>query len=336
MADEQQLPALLDRAEHATFHDAPAQALALLEPALALATASGSAADAAGARWLLGVALAAAGRYGGALTALAPLVEAGRFEDAGEQPRRYAALAAATIASVHRQLGRHGVARACDLEALSLTDGTGEAAFDAELGLASDAIGLDESAEAAERLARAAVLLAEAPGERWRERVRLSWTTAELLLLDGRLDEAVEEALRALERARAAAAPLHVAKSLLILGLAQVSGGQFSGGQFSGGQGELEPAAPSRSAADSLPGAGADAAESFATAASLARAYGGLPELWPALALLGALVDEQDPAVSVASLAAAREVVAEIAGDLPPGVRSEWLARPDIAALLAG
>jgi len=28
--------------------------------------------------------------------------------------------------------------------------------------------------------------------------------------------------------------------------------------------------------------------------------------------------------------------VLAIAGDLPPGVRAEWLARPDIAALLGG
>jgi hypothetical protein len=33
-------------------------------------------------------------------------------------------------------------------------------------------------------------------------------------------------------------------------------------------------------------------------------------------------------------LAAARSAVLAIAGDLPPGVRAEWLARPDITALL--
>ena len=49
--------------------------------------------------------------------------------------------------------------------------------------------------------------------------------------------------------------------------------------------------------------------------------------------LLGALVGDSDPAESARSLAAARSAVLGIAGDLPPGVRDSWLARPDVAAL---
>ena len=53
-----------------------------------------------------------------------------------------------------------------------------------------------------------------------------------------------------------------------------------------------------------------------------------MPLVWPARALLGALVAEDDPAESARSLAAARSAVLAIAGDLPPGVRAEWLAAP--------
>ena len=61
-----------------------------------------------------------------------------------------------------------------------------------------------------------------------------------------------------------------------------------------------------------------------------------MPLVWPARALLGALVAEQDAGESAKSLAAARSAVLQVAGDLPPGVRAEWLARPDVAALLEG
>ena len=53
-----------------------------------------------------------------------------------------AALATATVASVHRQLGRHAVAQGYDERALDGSGGPGEAGFDALLGLAADAVGL--------------------------------------------------------------------------------------------------------------------------------------------------------------------------------------------------
>ena len=138
------LASLLVTGERAAFHGKPAAAVAALERAVALASAEGRAAERSAAGWLLGVALGAAGRYGGALTVLSPLVDAGRATGAGAEARLFAALSAATIASVHRQLGRHAVARASDLEALALSEGSDEAAFDAVLGLASDAVGMGE------------------------------------------------------------------------------------------------------------------------------------------------------------------------------------------------
>lgn len=304
------LPSLLAAGEHAAFHGKPAAAVASLEHAVVLAQSQGLAAEMAAAAWLLGVALGAEGRYGGALTVLSPLVEAGSTPGAAPDRRLFAALAGSTIASIQRQLGRHSIARQADLAALELTDGTGEAAFDALLGLASDAVGLDEPEEAAERLEQAEALLPSKVDEWWRQRVRLGWATAEVALLEGRVEDAATEAADAVQRAEDARAPRHVSKGLLLLGLAQVSLG--------------------------LP----EAVTTLRRSATFAESLGVLPLLWPSRALLGALLaesgDPADGAESARSLAAARSAVLAIAGDLPPGVRAEWLSRPDVTALLEG
>ncbi len=143
--------------------------------------------------------------------------------------------------------------------------------------------------------------------------MRLEWAQAEVALLEGQVDEAVDTALQAVRRAEGARAPRHVAKGLLILGLAQVSGGTPSD-----------------------PSADADPAATLRRAATLAESLGTVPLVWPARALLGALLVEDDPAESARSLAAARTAVLALADDLPPGVRAEWLGRPDVAALLEG
>ena len=307
------LASLLVTGERAAFHGKPGAAVAALEQAVALARAEGRAAETAAAGWLLGVALGAGGRYGGALTVLSPLVDAGRAPGAVAEARLFAALSAATIASVHRQLGRHAVARASDLEALALGEGSAEAGFDAVLGLASDAVGLGDVAEATDRLAEARTLVPPRAAEWWRQRVRLGWGEAELQLLEGDPETAVQTALEAVDRAESARAPRHVAKGLLILGLAQVSGGIALDAV-----GDGEPAGTLR------------------RAATLAESLGTLPLVWPARALLGALVAEDDAEESARSLSAARSAALTIAGDLPPGVRAEFLSRPDLATLLQG
>ena len=306
----QDLTALLASGEHATFHGKPADAVLALEQAVGLAQSQHLVAEVAAAAWLLGVALGAGGRYGGALAVLAPLVDVGSEEDAPPERRLFAALAGSTIASIHRQLGRHAVAREADLASLALTDGTGEAAFDALLGLASDAVGLDDGEEAARRLLEAEASLPGRGGEWWRQRVRLGWGTAEVAMLEGRAEDAAASAAAAVQRAEDARAPRHVAKGLLLLGLSQVAGG--------------EP----------------DAAATLRRSAMFAESLGVLPLVWPSRALLGALLaeetDDASRAESGRSLASARSAVLAIAGDLPPGVRSEWLARPDVTALLEG
>jgi hypothetical protein len=104
------------------------------------------------------------------------------------------------------------------------------------------------------------------------------------------------------DRAEGALAPRHVAKGLLFLGVAQVQAGDE------------------------------EAPTTLRRAATLAESLEALPLVWPARAVLGALLGDDDPE-SARSLAAARSAVLGIAADLPPGVRDSWLARPDVAAL---
>jgi tetratricopeptide (TPR) repeat protein len=297
---------LLASGEHAAFHGKPAAAVGVLEQAVVLAQSQDRSAEMAAAAWLLGVALGAGGRYGAALTVLSPLVESGGAAGAPPEHRLFAALSSSTVASVHRQLGRHSVARDADTTALELSDGAGEAAFDAQLGLAADAVGLEDLDEAIERATQAEQLIPERADEWWRQRVRLGWVQADIALLEGRSSEAAAVANAAVDRAENARAPRHVAKGLLYLGLAQLSGD--------------DP----------------DAVQTLRRAATLAESLGTVPLIWPARALLGALLMDADAAESDRSLAAARSAVLTIAGDLPPGVRAEWLGRPDVAALLEG
>ena len=139
----------------------------------------------------------------------------------------------------------------------------------------------------------------------WRQRVRLDWVRAEILLLEENPQGAQEAAAEAIDRAELARAPRHVAKGLLFLGVAQAQSG---------------------------------APETLTTlhrAAMLAEQLGTTPLIWPARALVGAMLADEDPTASAKSLQAARSAVLAIAGDLPDDVREEWLARPDIEALLS-
>ena len=313
MADAGELGSLLASGEQAVFHGRPADAVTALEAAVVLAGSQHREAETAGAFWLLGVALGAAGRYGGALTVLSPLVETAGLAGAAAERQLFGALASSTIASVHRQLGRHAVARDADLTAQSLAGPTGEGAFDAQLGLAADAVGLDDEVAARTHAAAAERLIPAGAADWWRQRVRLGWVQADLALLAGRAVDAAQVAQLSVDRAEEAQAPRHVAKSLLYLGIAQVTVAHTEGG-------------PRLSLA----------AETLRRAAILAESLGTVPLVWPARALLGAVAAGSDSGESTASLAAARSGVLTIAADLPPGVRGEWLARPDVAALLEG
>jgi len=299
------LESLLASGERAVFHGAPASAVGQLEHAVVRAREDGRFAEVTAAAWLLGVALSASGRYGGALTVLTPLLEAGEKPDASPETRLFAALAAATAASVHRSLGRHDVATALDTRGLGLTDGGGEAGFDCLLGLAIDAIGEEDAGRAREWLDAAEAVVNGHGEDWWRQQVRLDWTRCEVSLLEGDADEALAAATTAVDRAEAARAPRHVAKGLLFTAVAELS-------------------------------SGGDAVPTLRRSATLAESLGVLPVLWQARALLGALTVEDDPESAAAALSAARSVVLTIAGDLSPEMREQWLDRPNVAALLGG
>lgn len=310
-APDDVLAGLLSKGERAAFHGPPGTAVASLERAVELATSAGRNAEATAATWLLGVAQAAAGKYGTALTLLGgvmgPLRAALAGDDTAPELRLFGALAAATVGSVHRQLGRHKVA--WDFDALGLTaadaiPGLDEAVFDCRLGLASDAVGLGEREIAETELAVAAGLVDPHP-DWWRQRVRLDWVRAEVALLAENPEAAQEAASEAIDRAEQARAPRHVAKGLLFLGVAQAQSGS------------------------------GDTLTTLRRAAMLAEQLGTTPLVWPAKALVGAMLADSDPAASARSLQAARSAVLGIAGDLPDDVREEWLARPDIEALLS-
>jgi tetratricopeptide (TPR) repeat protein len=300
-----ELAQLLEAGERAAFHGRPAAGVSALQRATLAAQEAGRPAEATAAAWLLGVNLSAAGRFGSALQVLEPLATVDG-DQVGPERRLFGALAASSVASVHRQLGRHSVARAYDEQALTLSGGEGEAGFDARLGLASDAVGLDDADSAETELDGAATMAADR-SDWWRQRVRVSWVRAEVALLRSDHASAHEHATAAVAGAEAAQAPRHVAKSLLFLGVAQVHAGEL-----------------------------AEAASTLRRAATLAESLGTLPLLWPSRAMLGALVADSAPQESASSLAAAKQAVTTIADDLPDDLRAEWLVRPDVEALIAG
>lgn len=301
MRVDDELTGLLATGERAAFHGRPGAGVEPLQRAVEIAHGDGREAEATAAAWLLGVCLAASGRYGSAMAVLEPLASS---QPAEPDRRLFASLAAATLASVLRQLGRHEDAREWDQRASDTSAGAPEAEFDARLGLAADAIGLGDAETAARELIAAAEHAA-GRNDWWRQRVRLDWVRSELALLTDQPQEAVERAAGAVALAEGSGAPRHVAKGTLFTGVALLHSG------------DLE-----------------SAASSLRRAAGLAESLGATPLVWPARAMLGALVGESAPGESTKALASAQAVVRQIAADLPEPYAADWLARPDISALL--
>src|SRR5271166_872122 len=170
--------------------------------------------------WLRAVGAGGQGRYGSARNDLTTLL---RSAPAGA----LASLAHSTQASFLRQLGWHTLARGWDGRALALAGGDPEAAADALIGLAADALGVGRFAAAAALLTRADPLLASA---RLPERlaVRRRWVAAELAMASGDGVAAVRRAEEAVELARAMQTPpsvRHQVKSDVVLAAALCSAG---------------------------------------------------------------------------------------------------------------
>jgi ATP/maltotriose-dependent transcriptional regulator MalT len=170
-------------------------------------------------RWLAGVCLGARGRYRRASLWLAPPAPAG--PPAGVPA---GSLAASCLASHWRQVGRHDLAEPLDLLALE-TATDAESRADALTGLVADAIGRRDVAAARERLAVASQWV-NGSDTAWREAVRLAWVTAELGLLAGDAESAVDAGRRAEELSRRARARRHAVKSELVLGVALHAAGR--------------------------------------------------------------------------------------------------------------
>jgi hypothetical protein len=304
---ERDLASLLASGERATFHGPPRAAIRDLERAVGVAARDGLRAEVAASSWLLGVALSASGRYGGALRVLLPLLAAGEdsaVDELGPEIRLFASLSAATAASVHRGLGRHPGAAELDNRGLALTEGPGEAAFDCLLGLTSDAVGAGRLDDARERLAQSVAVIKGHGGDWWRQRIRLGWARAEVALLAEQPHDAILAAAGAVRGAEAARAPRHVAKGLLFQAVAELESGSD------------------------------DAISTLRRAASLAEGLAAVPLIWQARALIGALLGGEASPEGARSLASARSAVLTMADDLPPDLRADWLTRPNVSALL--
>jgi hypothetical protein len=167
--------------------------------------------------WLRAVGAGGQGRYGCARNDLATLL---RSTPTG----RLASLAHSTQASFLRQLGWHSLARGWDGRALALAGADPEAAADALIGLAADALGVGRLAAAATLLSRVDPIVAEAPH---RLAVRRAWVAAELAMAGGDGATAVRNAEVAVELAATTVdgSARHRAKSDVVLAAALCSAG---------------------------------------------------------------------------------------------------------------
>jgi len=168
--------------------------------------------------WLRAVAAGGQGRYGSAMTDLG---EVCRSQRGGP----LVSLAYSTRASFLRQLGWHDRARGWDGRAMALAGSDLEAAADALIGLAADALGVGRLAASASALRRAGELLTGSGPARLP--VRLAWVSAELAMARGDGAAAVAHAERAAAMAAEFGSARHVVKSEVVRVAAVCSAGEL-------------------------------------------------------------------------------------------------------------
>jgi hypothetical protein len=180
-------------------------------------------------RWLRAVAAGGQGRFDSARSDLATLLRSAPGD-------RLASLAHSTRGSFLRQLGWHRLARGWDGRALALSGGDPEAAADALIGLAADALGVGRLVAAATLLSRAEPKTAEATAHR--VSVRRAWVAAELAMAAGDGAAAVRSAELAVDLAAVPAygqvSARHCAKSDVVLAAALCSAGALDRAQTVG------------------------------------------------------------------------------------------------------
>ncbi|MCV7431652.1 hypothetical protein [Mycolicibacterium bacteremicum] len=168
-------------------------------------------------RWLRAVAAGGQGHYGVALAELDEILRTGHSGPA-------ASLAHSTRASFLRQLGGHRIARGWDGRALAQAGTDEQAAADAMVGLAADALGVGRLATSARLLARAA-----RPAGADRQSVRLQWVSAELAMAAGDGTTARGHAERSVELSDTLGSARHRVKSSVVLSAALCCAGDLPG-----------------------------------------------------------------------------------------------------------
>lgn len=172
----------------------------------------------AGEGWLRAVAAGGQGRYACALSELAVITRTRRSGP-------LLSLAHSTRASFLRQLGWHTRAREADGVALAQSDGDAEAAADALIGLAADALGVGRFGVSWRLLERARTVVGDEGG---RSAVRLAWVSAELAMVRGDGATAVGHAERAVVAAADYGSTRHTLKSEVVLAAALCSAGRLA------------------------------------------------------------------------------------------------------------
>lgn len=168
-------------------------------------------------RWLRAVAAGGQGHYGIAAADLAVLE---RQVPSGP----LASLAHSTQGSFLRQLGGHSQARRWDGRALALAGSDPEAAADALLGLAADALGMARYTASRALLDRARGPVETSPSTRLP--LRWHWVAAELAMVQGDGAEAVRQAELAVELAASQHSVRHRVKTQIVHAAALCSAGR--------------------------------------------------------------------------------------------------------------
>lgn len=166
--------------------------------------------------WLRAVAAGGQGRYACALTEIAVILR-------GPHTGPLVSLAHSTRASFLRQLGGHVRARDADGRAWAHCGDDAEAAADALVGLAADALGVGRFALSARLLDRARTVDTDQP----RQRIRLAWVGAELAMAQGAGRAAVEHARGGVAAAAGYGSTRHAVKSDVVLAAALCSAGEL-------------------------------------------------------------------------------------------------------------
>lgn len=284
----------LERAEWAVFHGAINEAIPLLDELPDLTGRAQVYRD-----WLRAVALGACGRYAEALS-LVETITPGTPEYS---------MARSLRGSLLRQLGIHDLALLADREAMS-NAATPGAAVEAMTGLSADAVGLQDALTAQTMIVQAQSLLdrvAAQPSSAptwWRHQVRLAWVKCEVALLSSDPATAVQHASQALAAAEAAAAPRHVAKSLLFSAVSLIDSGSPS-----------------------------EAIPQLQRSLLLSTTMGFLVVAWPTHAVLAALLKASDPDAAHEHFVAAADITASLPTGLPEDLAQRWQQRADILAL---